>query len=192
MGGGCMNQVIERNVEQIIDDQIQAQKIRIAHASSDPTVLSQIYDESCNIAIWQRNLDGRFLDEIAQFVEQGKHINIAKQLDAESFEHDLSALAIGEPFGAQLRTNIAELVDMFSYLFDAKTVGFRLSTLHKAMCPKFHVDRVPCRLVTAFHGSGSQWLEHDKVNRKILGHKGCMFRSKSIDHFGSIRSLISV
>jgi len=41
--------------------------------------------------------------------------------------------------------------------------------LDKAMCPKFHVDRVPCRLLTTFQGIATEWLPHNKVNRDKLG-----------------------
>ena len=58
---------------------------------------------------------------------------------------------------------------MFCYLFDIKRVGLRLSTLDKAMCPKFHVDRVPCRLVTTYNGPVTQWLPNTKANRNKLG-----------------------
>ena len=37
------------------------------------------------------------------------------------------------------------------------------------MCPRFHVDRVPCRLVTTYAGKATQWLAHDRVDRSKLG-----------------------
>jgi len=37
------------------------------------------------------------------------------------------------------------------------------------MCPKFHVDRVPCRLVTTYSGTATQWLPHQSVDRTKLG-----------------------
>ena len=40
------------------------------------------------------------------------------------------------------------------------------------MCPKFHVDRVPCRLVTTLLGTATEWLPNDKVNRSKLGAGG--------------------
>ena len=69
-----------------------------------------------------------------------------------------------------LSEDIAELVDMFCCLFDLGRVGLRLTVLDKAMCPKFHVDKVPCRLVTTYQGSATDWLPHNKVDRSKLGH----------------------
>jgi len=68
--------------------------------------------------------------------------------------------------------DITEIVDMFCCLFDLKQVGLRLTTLNRAMCPKFHVDRVPCRLVTTYNGAATQWLPHQTVNREKLGAGG--------------------
>ena len=36
------------------------------------------------------------------------------------------------------------------------------------MCPKFHADKVPCRLVATFYGSATEWLPHSAVNRNKL------------------------
>ena len=54
--------------------------------------------------------------------------------------------------------DIAYLVDMYTCLFNAQSAGLRLRTLNEAMCPRFHFDRVPCRLITTYYGTGTQWL----------------------------------
>ena len=58
---------------------------------------------------------------------------------------------------------------MFSTLFELKHVGLRLTLVDNAMCPKFHVDKVPCRLVTTFVGPATEWLKHENVDRTKLG-----------------------
>ena len=55
-------------------------------------------------------------------------------------------------------------------LFDLGKVGLRLTVLDKAMCPRFHVDKVLCRLVTTYQGSATEWLPHNVVDREKLGH----------------------
>lgn len=69
-----------------------------------------------------------------------------------------------------LSQDIGELVDIFCCLFDLERVGLRLTALDKAMCPKFHVDKVPGRLVTTYRGTATEWLPHSSVNRSKLGH----------------------
>jgi hypothetical protein len=160
-------------------------RLKKSSTSLEPIVLTDIYNDECNIAIWQRHLDDTFLTSLATFVKGGGKLTAARQLSSDSAEAYIRTLADGQPFAPQLHANIAELVDMFICLFEANTIGFRLSTLDKAMCPRFHVDRVPCRLVTTFVGPGSQWLEHDNTDRTMLGHKSGALTD---DHSGLYRT----
>ena len=32
------------------------------------------------------------------------------------------------------------------------------------MCPRFHVDRVPCRMLRTYAGPGTEWIAHDHIN----------------------------
>ena len=86
---------------------------------------------------------------------------------------DEAPIALHSLFSKQkyeaLRADMACLVDAFSYLFDLREVGLRLAVLDRAMCPKFHVDKVPCRLITTYTGIATEWLPHDRVNRSFLG-----------------------
>jgi hypothetical protein len=50
------------------------------------------------------------------------------------------------------------LSDMLTCLFDCDSVGLRLAPLTSAMCPSFHVDNIPVRLVNTYIGSGTEWL----------------------------------
>jgi hypothetical protein len=160
-------------------------RLKKSSTSLEPILLTDIYNDECNIAIWQRHLDDTFLTSLATFVKGGGKLTAARQLSSDSAEAYIRTLADGQPFAPQLHAYIAELVDMFICLFEANTIGFRLSTLDKAMCPRFHVDRVPCRLVTTFVGPGSQWLEHDNTDRTMLGHKSGALTD---DHSGLYRT----
>ena len=138
------------------------------HMSQDkqPTVLSDIYKEEINIAIWRRQK--KFL--VKEFLELNpkfKKEMVLTPQDAlsrirESFDNNMT----------EVSEDIAELVDMFCYLFELKQVGMRLKVLDQAMCPKFHVDKVPCRLVTTYQGRATQWLPHELVDQTKLGW-GC-------------------
>ena len=37
------------------------------------------------------------------------------------------------------------------------------------MCPRFHVDWVPCRLITTYLGVATEWLPHNDADRSKLG-----------------------
>jgi hypothetical protein len=61
--------------------------------------------------------------------------------------------------------DVAWLVAAYTCLLGARRIGLRLRVLDGAMCPRFHVDNVPVRLLTTYAGSGSQWLEEGAIDR---------------------------
>jgi hypothetical protein len=70
-------------------------------------------------------------------------------------------------FHRALADNVSGLVEMFCCLFDLTRSGLSSKVLDHAMCPRFHLDIVPCGLITTLYGqSGTQWLPHHLVNRK--------------------------
>lgn len=56
-------------------------------------------------------------------------------------------------------------IDGFAALNDVREVGLRLCHLHAPMCPRFHVDQVPSRLIVTLAGTGTQWLPDRAVDR---------------------------
>ena len=146
-----------------------ALKTRVASESCNPTVLTDIYAEQNNIVIWRRELPQHFLSSIKELLQHNPKLSITKTIEAHSANKAISAILQDVASSEQLSANIAELVDMFCCLFDLQRVGLRLTVLDQAMCPRFHVDKVPCRLVTTFSGTGTQWLSQQRVNRDKLG-----------------------
>ncbi len=138
------------------------------HMAQDkqPTVLSNIYQSEINIAIWRRQKQFLVKEFLALNPTFQKEMILTPQ-DAlsrisESFDNNMT----------EVSEDIALLVEMFCYLFELKQAGMRLKVLDKAMCPKFHVDKVPCRLVTTYQGIATQWLPHELVDQTKLGW-GC-------------------
>jgi len=132
-----------------------------------PTVLSDIYQSEINVAIWQRKLPATLQNSIKTFLALNPAFQtkmILKPQDAlsrvsESFNNNMT----------EVSEDIAKLVDMFCYLFELKEAAMRLKVLDQAMCPKFHVDRVPCRLVTTYQSIASEWLPHEVIDHTKLG-----------------------
>ena len=143
---------------------------RIA-SDSDPAILSAIYEEEVNIATWHRTLPKAFQGSIAELLDQAPTLELILTTTPESAHANVRA-ALPKKFGGSLAEDIAELVGMFCFLFDLKRAGLRLVILHEAMCPRFHVDMIPCRLVTTYTGRGTEWLRHESVDRGKLGAKG--------------------
>jgi len=135
---------------------------------NEPNVLTDIYLEKVNIAIWQRKLSPTLSRSIADFLRAKPRFNASMNVSAQSVLANISD-TLGEGMN-ELSENIAEIVEMFSCLFELERVGLRLTVVDSAMCPKFHVDKVPCRLITTFQGIGTEWLPHELGNREKLGH----------------------
>lgn len=134
-----------------------------------PKVLSDIYREDTNIVIWQRDLSHELTAAVSEFLQTNATKATVLAVSPES-THDVLKDAFGDSDAlTTLSDDIALLVDMFCCLFDLKQAGLRLTILDRAMCPRFHIDRIPCRLVTTYQGIATQWLDHAVVDRTKLG-----------------------
>lgn len=141
---------------------------RHAAQGTEPSVLTDIYRPDVNMAVWQRALAPELQDEVETLTRANPALRISVTLTPDSALAKLQE-ALGIHADSALSHDIALLVDMFCCLFELKQVGLRLTVLNRAMCPRFHVDRVPCRLVTTYQGSATEWLPHSVVNRAHLG-----------------------
>jgi len=132
-------------------------------------VLTDIYQEHTNIVVWQRSLANSLAQAADSVIDSQptleKLLVVAPQDASVEVEKALGC----SPEAAVLAQDIAQLVDMFCCLFDLKRAALRFSVLDRAMCPRFHVDRVPCRLVTTFQGIATEWLPHNVADRSKLG-----------------------
>ncbi|MFJ7313291.1 DUF1826 domain-containing protein [Pseudomonas sp. NPDC098747] len=149
-------------------------RTRSQHQGPAPEAMSRILDDEINLAVWQRHLPLH----IAEFARLLLSLNeplaesLCLELADEDAEPDLSGLASSfrdvegyEGFIADLKW----LVSAFACLLGARRIGLRLRVLDKAMCPRFHVDHVPVRLITTYAGIGSEWLEEGVMDRRQLG-----------------------
>lgn len=143
-------------------------KNRFPAYGDDPQVLADIYREDINIAIWQRTSSVPLEHAVRGFLAENPKFETAITVSPDSVRAQVTA-ATGGTAPTELRDSVGELVDMFCDLFGLQRAGLRLITLDRAMCPRFHVDRVPCRLVTTYHGVATEWLPHRAIDRSKLG-----------------------
>nr|WP_255671442.1 DUF1826 domain-containing protein [Corallococcus sp. AS-1-6] len=61
-------------------------------------------------------------------------------------------------------------------MLGAGSLGVRLHTLGRDLCPRFHVDRVGVRLLCTYAGPATGWLENPQVVRSALGPDGQVAR----------------
>ncbi|KKA07914.1 hypothetical protein VP02_10605 [Pseudomonas ogarae] len=148
--------------------------VPVRQAQGDtPGVFTQILDDGTNLAVWQRQLPAHISDFAAMVLAMDQSLAESRvlELPEEDTQPALQGLAAGfsdlqgyEGFIA----DVSWLVSAFACLLGAQRVGLRLRMLDKAMCPRFHVDHVPVRLLTTYAGVGSQWLEEGAMDRRRL------------------------
>lgn len=148
-------------------------KTRTISQSKQASVLSNIFQEKHNLAIWQRTLPPTLLTSINAFLLSNSKFSCTLAVTPDN-AHNTVKGAIKSARNSvgcadALSEDIAELVDIFCCLFDLKQAGLRLTALSHAMCPRFHVDKIHCRLITTYQGIATEWLPHDRVNRAALG-----------------------
>ncbi|MCF5700017.1 DUF1826 domain-containing protein [Pseudomonas syringae] len=153
---------------------LQQDRTRHQHQGPTPKTLARILDDDTNLAVWQRQLPLHISDFAQLLLSRNEPLaqSLCLELASEDAEPDLTGLASGfrdlegyEGFIADLKW----LVSAFACLLGAKRIGLRLRVLDKAMCPRFHVDHVPVRLITTYAGVGSQWLKEGVMDRQQLG-----------------------
>ncbi len=155
-------------VDQHRSTPVERAKRRFAARGNNPAILADVYRNAINIAIWQRRLSGELLHAVERLVKSNPALMASMTVSPRSALASISD-ALGSTQQCVVSRNIVELVEMFCTLFGLKRAGLRLGVLDSAMCPKFHVDRVPCRLVTTYLGGGTEWLLHESVDRSKLG-----------------------
>lgn len=134
------------------------------------TDLTEIYKDDVNLCVVNRMVNGKIQDFVKTLFAAQLHVSVIENLNVARFDFAKLLPQAKQLEGyAQFCTDIKYLVDVFSELFELENVGLRLGILDKAMCPKFHVDHVPCRLVCTYGGKGTEWLEDRYINRTKLG-----------------------
>lgn len=124
---------------------------------STPDVLSQVLEDGVNLAVWQRRLPAHIEDFSTLLLSMDQPLAESMTLEVKGgeVEPDLSTLARGyaDLQGYQgFIADVSWLVSAYACLLGAECVGLRLRVLDKAMCPRFHVDHVPVRLITTYGG----------------------------------------
>lgn len=138
-----------------------------------PAVLGEALKDGVNLAVWRRQLHPHLADFAQRLVSSGDLLaeSLTIELDTDGAVPAFNlATAYQDLAGhAGFVADISWLVGAFACLLEARVVGLRLRILDKAMCPRFHVDHAPLRLITTYAGAASQWLREDVIPRHHLG-----------------------
>ncbi len=129
----------------------------------DPLIMTQIFRPENNLVVWQRSLSTQLLNEIEESITQKPNWQIVLQTTQDEAFDKLADSLSDWSCAQELSCDITQLIEMYSVLFEAKRVGVRLTVLESTMCPRFHVDRVGCRLVTTYYGQATQWIKGENA-----------------------------
>ena len=150
---------------------LQLVDIRQAFGDS-PQILADVLQDGVNMSVWRRHLPPQLEDFAAVVVGLGP--SLADQRVIEVDEHrapvlaDLLSEAADVEGYAAFVADVTWLVEAYTCLLGARRVGLRIRVLEGPMCPRFHVDNVPVRLLSTYSGPGSEWLESDTHTRENL------------------------
>jgi hypothetical protein len=141
-----------------------------AYESDEVADLAKIYEPDINVCIVERPVDATLDDFVEHLLRQTSPISFVENVTFESFDF-YSLLPNNDhlPGYRAFCQDVARLVGLYCDLFDLTRVGLRVRTLNHAMCPKFHVDSVTCRLICTYGVTGTEWLEEAYTDRSKLG-----------------------
>ncbi|PAV26185.1 uncharacterized protein DUF1826 [Tamilnaduibacter salinus] len=128
--------------------------------------LTEIFRDEVNLVIWERSLSpecARFADRFAR--EAGTFERFLALEEEDSAGAMLPEWARNMPGAESWVRDVDEMIAMFQCLFEPAGVGVRLHVLRGTMCPRFHYDRVPARLLVTYTGPGTEWLPEAWVRR---------------------------
>lgn len=126
-------------------------------SNESPLVLGEIFSASTSVAIWKREIN----EKISSYFEhtfRAFGLGTRVVLSMDTLKEELDQLLPEYDGKSEAAEDIYLLSDMLTCLFACDAVGLRLVPLTSAMCPSFHVDNIPVRLVNTYVGSGTEWL----------------------------------
>ena len=156
-------------LDRISNNPLPQTQFRQGKEDTQHAVLTDIYQEDTNMVVWKRDLANNLEQAADAIIESNPTLEELLVVSPEKAFESVKKLLGSSPEAEVLAEDIAHLVDMFCCLFDLKRGALRMTVLDRAMCPRFHVDRVPCRLVTTYQGIATEWLPHNVADRSKLG-----------------------
>ena len=129
-----------------------------------------IYDEDVEIVSVTRP-QARAYEGLAERLIRSRQVPQARWVQAAD-DPEAPASELPATLDADVRSalldQIAEASEMLGELVDCERVGVRLETLSAPMCPRFHADYVPCRMLTTLCGVGTEWIRNSDVDWAVF------------------------
>ncbi|MGO1660096.1 MAG: DUF1826 domain-containing protein [Marinobacter sp.] len=138
----------------------------IAVHGGKPECLTEIFRDEVNLAVWERPLSGESISFAHHFSREAGTFERFVGINAGDYLEQILPAWAQELAGAKAwLADVNEMVEMFGCLFEPAAIGVRLHVLPDTMCPRFHTDKVPVRLLVTYAGRGTEWLPENQVKR---------------------------
>lgn len=132
--------------------------------------LTRIYEDGVNLCLVERYFPAAIEAFIYQASKQFGNLEFSQPVNPTVFNFTTLWPQASQLNGyREWLEDIELLTSAFCELFGLKQAGLRLRTLQNAMCPRFHVDRVPARMICSYGGIGTEWLPEYALDRQKLG-----------------------
>ncbi len=130
--------------------------------SRDADILGEIISPGIAAAVWQRTPEPAF----QSWIDQLKREELPELRTVVPVHlAEAAVIAACETAGTQacahrdvLASDIAALAVMMARIMNIRHVRLRLDVADEVMCPKFHIDHVPARLLCTYRGPGTQYV----------------------------------
>ncbi|MBO6701154.1 MAG: DUF1826 domain-containing protein [Pseudomonadales bacterium] len=144
------------------------------HLLSDHVVdFSAIYDDDVELVSIERPRSSA-LDALADSLfTSRKVLDIHWEQAANDAHAPFNALknAVQGSWLSALSEEIIMANEILKELLGCDRVGVRVATLSSPMCPRFHVDQVPCRMLMTVSGGGTEWIASNDVVPELLANR---------------------
>lgn len=139
--------------------------------SENSSVLREVLNQSCNLAIWERDLP---FNVSHSFPDNDASVRLTISPEAHSPALQSAMVAAGfsdDALLADLIADIEKLCALFLPVAGTDKLALRIEVVTGNACRKFHGDYVTARLITTYCGSGTQWLDQRDADRVIAGEE---------------------
>lgn len=162
MPATALSNALERHVDKALPTHLAV--------GDEVNVLPRIFEDDITIAVMRRPPSAALQQSVLAQCQAGRAWQLSwLGTPGQELRKDLLKRLPAPEAAEVLVQDVQLLAEAMACLFDTDTVGIRLRLLDGVMCPRFHVDNLPVRLVTTYHGPGSEWLPEAATNRAGLG-----------------------
>jgi hypothetical protein len=134
----------------------------------DIPALVHLYRPDTSVLVLERDLMPEILGDARDRLSRAPAHHVFTVRSADPALADRVAQELGE---GPLAQDVLTWTEILADLTGVPHVGIRLARVERAMCPRFHVDRVTVRLVTTYIGEGTEFIDQSDIDRRWLGHE---------------------